>query len=90
MDKAAALPLPAPFAGPAPIPTGHNATPYEQAVGLAREMADRHARGDYNTACDAQARETIDALVGRMDEGEIVWPPALIALSGTTLRRAAR
>jgi hypothetical protein len=88
--RKSSLPLPTPFAGPAPLPTLHNATAYEQAVALARQMAARHARGEYNDAMDAQARDTIDGLVGRVVDEEVVWPSALIEISGTSQRRAAK
>lgn len=90
------LPLPTPvalpttFPGPATMPAVHNASNYERAAVVAREMADRHGRGDYNLAADQQTRTTIDQLVGRVVGDEVRWPQDLIDLSGTTQRRAVK
>lgn len=88
------LPLPTPttmpttFPGPATMPNVHNATNYERAKALAKEMADRHGRGDFNMAADQQIRDTIDSLVGHIVDGEVRWPQYFIHVSGTTQRRA--
>lgn len=65
MTKPATFPLPTPFAGPAPLPTLHNATPYEQAVGIAREMNRRVRSGDDSAVKNIADRNMLYELVGR-------------------------
>lgn len=65
MTKPATFPLPTPVAGPAPLPTLHNATPYEQAVGIAREMNRRLQSGDDSPAKNVADRNMMYGLVGR-------------------------
>jgi hypothetical protein len=69
-------------------------TNYDRAVNLAREMGQRHARGDHNTAMDIQTCDTIDHLVGVMqyDDGRyaLAWPTAILVLADTSARKAVR
>ena len=58
-------------------PGGHNATPYEQALGLAREY-----RQAEEGAHAIELRNAINGLVGSFVDGKMVLPAAILRAMG--------